>query len=334
MKKFLLSLLLAVGLMVGPAIQTADAGKSFGGSDNSSTPPSRPPPAASPSPSRPAPSSPAPSRPTPASPSTPSPSRPQPAPAASARPKTNFDSGAARSAKIESSRGEVASVRSKPATAYQPRPTYVSPSGVSRPIVVNDPVVIHLRSNYSYNTYSTRSTRYTTVFGPGYGSYYHTTYVYSDPINPFFYGYMISRMAAEDRAMWAYNHRREIDDARYREMCAHDALLDARVRELESRGVARNAAYCPPGVDLDLQYSDDYVKAATGVDQAEADVRAAEARLSNAENERDYVEGNTAPNYVATSHHHMSFFAVLIWLTVFIVLVFFFVALIRFMTQD
>lgn len=195
-----------------------------------------------------------------------------------------------------------------------------------------------LRNNYSYSVYETRTTRYTTVFGPSYTSYYHPTVVYSDPINPFFYGYMMAKMDSDQRAMWAYNHRSEIDDARYREMCAKDALLDAKIKALEARGVARDASYSPPGVDPDLQYTDDYVKAATGVDQAEADVRTAEANYRAAQAASDsYDAGYGRP----ASHSGFSFFGFVwgvikcvFWATMIVAILWAIVSYIRFMRQD
>jgi hypothetical protein len=64
-----------------------------------------------------------------------------------------------------------------------------------------------------------------------------------------------------DRSLWVYHHRADLDDARYRDMLARDAQLEARVRDLERQGVQRDPGYVVPSMkdNPDLQYSKDYV---------------------------------------------------------------------------
>ncbi len=59
--------------------------------------------------------------------------------------------------------------------------------------------------------------------------------------------------------MWVYNHRQVMDDARYRDLLAHDAQLEARLHQLEAQGTPPNPAAAPPGMQPDLMYSDSYV---------------------------------------------------------------------------
>jgi hypothetical protein len=108
----------------------------------------------------------------------------------------------------------------------------------------------------SHETYVTRETRIYSTYSPYYG---RPVVVYNDPYNSFFWYWMLDR-SLDERAMWAYNHQHEMDAARYREMCAKDAQLEARIRQLEAekKGV-RDTGYVPKGIDPDLQYSDDYV---------------------------------------------------------------------------
>jgi hypothetical protein len=84
---------------------------------------------------------------------------------------------------------------------------------------------------------------------------------YSDPYSNIFWWWLLSQ-SIDYRASWAYNHRYDMDSFRYRDMLDRDAALEARVRELERKQVARDPTYVPPGVDPDLMYTDEYVQAA------------------------------------------------------------------------
>ena len=65
-----------------------------------------------------------------------------------------------------------------------------------------------------------------------------------------------------DRDTWVYNHRNEIDPARYEELKRKDADLEQRLKELEAQGAKKDPSYVPPGIDRDQMYSDDYVQKA------------------------------------------------------------------------
>jgi hypothetical protein len=137
----------------------------------------------------------------------------------------------------------------------EPKPTYTTPAGKEVKIDPNSKSVSSIR-NMDSNVYITRETRIQTTYAPYYG---RPVVVYNDPYNSFFWYWMLDR-SLDERAMWAYHHRAEMDDARYREMLSKDARLEARIRELEvqNKGV-RDTSYNPPGLDPDLQYTDDYV---------------------------------------------------------------------------
>ena len=235
-------------------------------------------------------------------------------PTASAKPKTNVDAGAARDARVDSSRRDVSAARSKPATDYRPRSSYTTASGQTRPINANDASVRRVRENYSYDRYSSRSSRAREQFGTSYSS---TTVIqtggssgFSDTLNGVFLGYMLSNaMQPHYRAEWMYHHQSEIDSAKMAELRAKDAVLDAKIKELEAKNVARDAGYTPPGIDPDLQYSDEYVKAATGVEDAEREVKLAEARLKDAEREADKAAAGYS--YKSSSASSFSFFGFL-----------------------
>lgn len=63
-----------------------------------------------------------------------------------------------------------------------------------------------------------------------------------------------------ERDEWIYNHRDEIDPARYAQLQQQDADLDARLKALEASGKQRDPNYQVQGID-DLQYGDDAVQA-------------------------------------------------------------------------
>jgi hypothetical protein len=99
-------------------------------------------------------------------------------------------------------------------------------------------------------------------------SFYDTYYsrpmvVYHDPFNSFFWWWMLDR-SLNDRANWAYHHRYDMDDARYHELLAHDATLQARITQLEAQNVPRDPTYVPAELkdNPDLMYTDNYVSAA------------------------------------------------------------------------
>lgn len=87
---------------------------------------------------------------------------------------------------------------------------------------------------------------------------------YSDPFGPFFYMWLFQNASSNDRAQWAYNHRSEISDDRWRDMVTKDAQLEARVKQLEAEKAPRDPKYVPPEMkgNEDLMYSEEFVKAA------------------------------------------------------------------------
>ena len=60
--------------------------------------------------------------------------------------------------------------------------------------------------------------------------------------------------------MWAYNHRADMDAARYQELLNQDAQLQARVEQLEAQQTPTDPAYAPSGLDRDLMYSDEHLQ--------------------------------------------------------------------------
>lgn len=137
----------------------------------------------------------------------------------------------------------------------EPKTSYVTAQGKEVKIDTSSPSVQKIR-NMEITNYTTREVRVNHVF---HDYYSRPPVVYNDHYNSFFWFWLLDR-SLDERAAWAYNHRKEMDDARYRELLAKDAKLEAKIQELErqNHGV-RDSSYTPKGIDTDLQYTDDYV---------------------------------------------------------------------------
>jgi hypothetical protein len=84
---------------------------------------------------------------------------------------------------------------------------------------------------------------------------------YHDSFSPWFWLWLMDR-SQSDRDMWIYNHRDEMDNARYNDLLQKDADLQRRMDALQQQGVTPDPSYTPKGVDQDLMYNDDQVKQA------------------------------------------------------------------------
>ena len=167
----------------------------------------------------------------------------------------SFDTAAARARKEEVSKEQFTKFKQ----SQNPAPIapnngpgsgspYANGSGsYRRPVYVPEREIIRTRPVRVYNVYH----------------YYNTRpwITYRDPYSSFFWWWLLDR-ALDDRAWWAYNHRYDMDPARYQALLATDAQLQARVSQLEAQQPARNPSYVPPGLDRDLMYSDQYVNRA------------------------------------------------------------------------
>jgi hypothetical protein len=194
-----------------------------------------------------------------------------------------FDSGASRAAKEAASKRDFTDYKQAQAAkssaasgdnSSSPRSRTFDPSGNAPPVIPrSSPPTINGQttsygggygypgSYHQYNyypdprTYSTRSVRIRNY----YGSYYSRPYVYyNDNYSSLFWWWLLDR-PLEERAMWTYYHRNDMDPARYQALVYNDLALDQRVRELEQRQVPVDTNYVPQGMDRDLMYSDKYI---------------------------------------------------------------------------
>jgi hypothetical protein len=170
-------------------------------------------------------------------------------PSAGTRPRGGgFDSAAAQAQRREESRAAFTK-------GQAPKPTYTDPGGTVRPVDPTDQRVEDLRRQLDHEQWVNRQLRERQFYGP-YSS--RPVVVYHDPYSSFFWWWLLDQ-SLETRALWAYNHRQVMDEARYRDLLARDAQLEAQVRQLEAQGVPRNPAAAPPGMQPDLMYTDSYV---------------------------------------------------------------------------
>jgi hypothetical protein len=140
-----------------------------------------------------------------------------------------------------------------------PAPTYTDSRGKVQQIDPKDKKIEQLRGQLSEEKWKNRELRR--------DNFYHQytsrpVVVYHDPYSSFFWYWLLDR-TIEQQAMWAYCHRYDMDSARYNDLLARNADLRARVIALEAQRVARDPHYTPAGMnDPDLQYTDDYIRAA------------------------------------------------------------------------
>jgi hypothetical protein len=165
----------------------------------------------------------------------------------------SFDTAAAHARSEEASRDSYTHYRDSqnptPPRDATPPPTYTTRSTTTR---------VYHQNVYIPDTvvFSTRPARIQSFFQP----YYVRPIVrYNDPYSSLFWWWLLDR-SLDDRAYWAYNHRYDMDSARYQALFDQDAQLQARVQQLESQQTPVDPNYVPPGLDRDLMYSDEHLQ--------------------------------------------------------------------------
>ena len=147
--------------------------------------------------------------------------------------------------------------------AAAPKSSYTTPGpgGVNKPIQPNSPQVQTVRRYVTHERYITYDNRASGFYGGYYGrpSFFH------DSFSPFLMGWMFSSaLSSHDRAMWAYNHQNEMDQARYQEMLRRDAQLQAEIDQLKAAKTPIDPSFVPAAMkdNPDLMYSKEFVDAA------------------------------------------------------------------------
>jgi hypothetical protein len=148
--------------------------------------------------------------------------------------------------------------------ATTPKSTYTSKGSdgkvVQQTIKPDSPSVQTVRKYVTHERYVTYDNRASTFYGGFYGSpvYYH------DPFSPFLMGWLFSdAINTHQRALWMYNHQSDMDAARYKEMLAKDAKLQAEIDQLKAKNTPQDASYVPPEMasNPDLMYNKEFVNA-------------------------------------------------------------------------
>jgi hypothetical protein len=200
-------------------------------------------------------------------------SAPRPSSTAPSRPApSSFDSAAGKAAQHAESKSSYqggrrysegnAGSRGPTYTPGQPRSSYSDAKGRTHSIDPKDRRIDQLRRELNEERWYNRGYRSSTVFmnvGP---PIWWSPIYYSDPYSNIFWWWLLSPSGYAYRPYWAYNHYYDMDSLRYRDLLAHDASLEARVRQLEQQRLPRDPTYAPQGVDADLMYADQYVQAA------------------------------------------------------------------------
>jgi hypothetical protein len=172
--------------------------------------------------------------------------------------KTSFDSlGSKEQMKVES--------RQSYNKGQSTKTEYKTSSGSTAKIDPKDKKIDQLRNQLDREKWVNRDLRQQQF----YGTYYsRPLVVYNDPYPSFFWWWLLDR-SLDERAMWAYHHRHDMDQARYQALLAKDSQLEAKIKMLEAQKIERNTAYVPNGMDNDLMYSNEYVDAVYNPEQGE-----------------------------------------------------------------
>jgi hypothetical protein len=85
--------------------------------------------------------------------------------------------------------------------------------------------------------------------------------VYRDPFSSWFWWWLLAQ-SVDQQARWAYHHKDQMDEARYRDLLSKNKELETKVKELEEKKVPRDPTQKPEGLDIDLMYTPEYVDAA------------------------------------------------------------------------
>jgi len=168
-------------------------------------------------------------------------------------------------------------VKTPSVVAGAPKATFKTPKGDEVKVTPNSPSVGAVRSAGTSKTVVEREERVKTVYKEVHVPSTVVTH-YHDPYSTLFWVWLLdSRRSADERALWYYHHRDDVDAARAAELRAKDKEFDARLAALEAKKTPVNPTFTPPTLNADapdVMYSDEFVDAVTNpmlVEEKEVD---------------------------------------------------------------
>lgn len=162
-------------------------------------------------------------------------------PASTNSPTRSYTSSSGKTYSSGTPAKPVASTATQPSRGTRPQATYNDVFGRSRPLATNRPQAERLHTQLTPATFHSRPQREAQTYAP----YLRRPIVYyNDPYHPYFWWWLMER-DRHQRALWTYHHRPTMDQARYQDLLARDQALAAEVRDLETRGVARDPTFVP-----------------------------------------------------------------------------------------
>lgn len=143
-----------------------------------------------------------------------------------------------------------------PAPYVPPKYEYKTPAGQTKEYNYSD--VNKVRNKVDYEKYQQYDTRNQKTFEKYSGQ---TTTPYNDAINVWFWLWLLDQ-SLDTQAEWVYNHKNEIDEARYKEILKKTPGIDVKLDALEKSNKEKDPSFVPPAIenDADLQYNKDYVE--------------------------------------------------------------------------
>ena len=179
-------------------------------------------------------------------------------------PKSGFKSGIDTTATGAKAKAESKVVFD---TTKAPKASYTTSTGKTVQIDQKAASVTTIRQSMTPEKYQNRTVRvenhYHNYYGPRYDYYRSQPYVYvGGGYSPLFW-YAMMDWSIDRQAMWYYHNHSTIDQQLYQQQLANNAVLRAKVAELESQKLARNPRYVDPEFkeNPDVMYDDSYVEA-------------------------------------------------------------------------
>lgn len=139
--------------------------------------------------------------------------------------------------------------------------TYTNKTGKKQTVKSDDKRVENVQKYVTPERYETYDNRASAFYGKHYRSP-QPTVAYHDPYPSFFWYWLLSQ-DINTRAQWAYNHRNDMDESRYKDLLAKDKALEAKIQQLENGKTTRDSSYVPTQLkdNPELMYEKSFVDA-------------------------------------------------------------------------